>query len=173
MINHNATFENFDKNIRIDAVERSCGDCTYCCDGWLRCNIFGYEVGKGVPCKFVIKGKGCGAYDYRPYDPCKTFKCYYRQDRSVPDKFKPSLVGNIVIARVIKDIPFIDIVEAGSSLNLELLHWVLQLYRDGKVDSVRYFLDGEANWVTRDPDFEKAMREEQRRIIAIIEEKKK
>lgn len=158
MLNHNSTFENFDRTVRIDTKERDCGDCTYCCEGWLTCNVFGYEVGRGVPCKFVMKGKGCKAYDYRPYDPCKIFKCYYREDIMVPDKFKPSVVGNIIIRRVFDGIPYVDIVEAEHALNLELLDWVLTQFRDGKFDSVRYFLNGYPNWVTRDPKFDEAMR---------------
>jgi hypothetical protein len=76
----------------------------------------------------------------------------------VPDKFKPSLVGNILIRRVFDGIPYIDIVEAENTLNLELLDWVLSQYRDGVFDSVRFFLNGYPNWVTRDTEFDKAMR---------------
>jgi len=169
MITHNSTFENFDKTLRIDANERQCGDCTYCCDGWLTCNIFGYAVYPGSPCKFVKTGKGCTAYDFRPEDPCKTFKCYYKQNSQVPDKFKPSLIGNVLIARTIDGIPYLDIVEGSSSLSLEILDWALSHFREGKIDSLRYFYKGVQNWVTRDPEFEKAMQAQRKKYIQIKE----
>lgn len=156
---HKATFQNFDKSTKIDTKERQCGDCTYCCEGWLSCNVFGYEIGWNKPCKFVVSGKGCSAYNFRPEDPCKTFKCLYRQDDRVPVKFKPKDVGNIMIARTIDGTPFLDIIEAGKPLSLEILDWALEQFRIGRYDSIRYFFNGKMNYVSRNEKFIELMKQ--------------
>jgi hypothetical protein len=147
--------------------ERECGDCTLCCEGWLKGNIFGNKFGGGVPCKFVKKGQGCGIYEDRPIDPCITFKCYYQQDVNVPEKFRPSLTGNIMALRFIEGISYLDVTEADKSLDPELLDWVLEQYKDGKINNIRYFINGYPNWVTRDLRFDAAMRKLHRNIIPI------
>lgn len=47
--------------------ERLCGDCTACCDGWLRATIYAHEMKPCTPCHFVREGC-CSIYDQRPVE---------------------------------------------------------------------------------------------------------
>lgn len=145
--------------------ERICGDCTLCCEGWLKGNILGNKFGGGIPCKFVKVGQGCGIHQDRPANPCKIFKCSYLQDINIPEKFKPSLIKNIMIFRVIEGMNYLEVIEAGNSLDFDLLDWILMQFKEGKIDNVRYFLNGYPNWVTRDLRFDEAMRISHKNIV--------
>lgn len=148
---------NMNKVVKIDANERSCNGCTHCCEGHLTCNVFGQDIGP-APCRFVDTGKGCKAYSFRPYDPCKTFKCLWKQDDRVPESFRPDKVKNIMMSRNIDGIPFLDIVEAGAPLNLDLLDWALRRFNEGKIHSMRYFYKNQSNLVSRNEEFLNAMK---------------
>lgn len=149
----NYSIINFDSPLK-SVPAKSCNGCTACCEGYLSCNIFGYEVRNGRHCRFVDQGKGCQAYDLRPYNPCKTFLCYWKQDETVPEKFKPNVCGNIMVYRKSAEgIMHLDIVEATKPLNLELLDWALTRFRKKKIDSLRWFLNGKINYVSRDEKF--------------------
>jgi hypothetical protein len=121
--------------------------------------VFGFEVGPGSPCKFVIPGKGCGTYQYRPHSPCKTFKCLWKIDDNVPERFKPNNIKNILIPRKIDGISFVDIVEAGSPIDIDVLDWALRMFREEKIDNIRYFFKGRINYVTRNPEWVEKLEE--------------
>src|SRR2546429_6417162 len=53
---------------------RRCGECTACCDGWLKINVYGVEVYPGHPCPHS-SGHHCLIYERRPLDPCRRFFC--------------------------------------------------------------------------------------------------
>lgn len=135
---------------------RSCNGCTSCCEGWLTCNIYGYEVSRNKPCRFMSPSPnaGCSAYEVRPHNPCKTFLCYWKQDPSIPEHFKPSISKNIMIyRRSAEGILHLDLIDAGKPISLEILNWALMRFRTRKVDSVRWWLDGKLNYVSRDEKF--------------------
>ena len=91
---------------------RACQPCTACCDGWLRANIYGAEVGPGNPCPHSSRG-GCNIYEQRPTEPCRTFVCAWAATGSLlPDWLRPNECGAIIILNadwlgedVIKAIP--------------------------------------------------------------------
>lgn len=137
---------------------RSCNGCTSCCEGWLSCNIYGQEVNLGKPCKFLDKSFGCSAYDLRPYDPCKTFLCYWKIDRTIPEHFKPSISKTIMIyRRSVENINHLDLVDAGKPISTEILSFALSLFQSKKVDSVRWWVKGKMNYVSRDEKFIQAI----------------
>lgn len=151
---------NFQNSIPANAGERSCNGCTACCEGWLTCNIYGYEVKRNQPCRFLSKNSGCSAYNMRPYDPCKTFKCYWKQDDTIPENFKPSVSGVIMIYRTSAEgIKHLDLVEGKKSLSLEILDFALTRYRQKKVDNVRWFIGDKVNYVSNDQRFINKMKD--------------
>ena len=100
----------------------------------------------GSPCVFVQIGKGCGVYDERPDDPCKTFRCQYLIDEMVPEEMKPSR-SNIILTveEVLPNVEYIIAHEAGGVLEGDNLKWVASLYDNyavnasWKVDGKFYF----------------------------------
>lgn len=73
---------------------RQCGECTACCEGWLKSSVTGMSPGK--PCKFSTPA-GCAIYSSRPYEPCRNFTCGWLQDDSpLPDDMRPDKAGVIV-----------------------------------------------------------------------------
>lgn len=129
-----------DVTIKAKAIDRSCNGCTKCCDGWLTCTIYGNRVDQYSPCKFKIKGEGCGIYPNRPYNPCHTFKCFWKTNNSIPDKFKPSKSNVIMIERVYEGLKFLDVVRAGDEMDTEVIDYTIQLFKDKKVENIRYLL---------------------------------
>lgn len=68
---------------------RTCGDCTACCDGWVRITVQGHEASPGSPCPWST-GHGCKHYDQRPQKPCREFDCGWLQANSpLPDWMRP------------------------------------------------------------------------------------
>ncbi len=68
---------------------RECSSCTACCDGWISITINGQAVGLDHPCPHRTD-QGCGIYQERPVNPCRTFKCEWLIDGSpLPDWMKP------------------------------------------------------------------------------------
>lgn len=105
--------------------DRSCGTCTKCCEGHLAGNIRGHEMTVNKPCFYVEIGKGCGEYEKRPVDPCRTFKCDWLTNPDMPESFKPSRSQAIFTTRAIKGIPYIKLIEAGQKLDSEVLSWAM------------------------------------------------
>jgi hypothetical protein len=141
-----------------NTTERSCGDCSACCEGYLTSTILGYKMGPGKPCKFTNPGKGgCTIYPHRPDDPCKQFKCLWKKDNKIPEALKPNLSKVILVPRLIEDIPYTVVVEAGAPLSIEVLDWVLRQFNDGKIDNIIYFYNGKKNMVSRNPKWVELM----------------
>lgn len=151
----NYSIINFDSPLK-SVPSRSCNGCTACCEGWLSGNIYGFIMERNKPCRFISKNNGCSAYEMRPHSPCKTFLCYWKQDESVPEKFQPNVCGNIMIYRRSEgNVVHLDILEASKSLNIELLNWALERYRQKKINSLRWFMNDNTtmNYVSRDQKF--------------------
>jgi hypothetical protein len=75
---------------------RQCGNCTACCDGWLKTEIDGELVTVGKPCRHST-GHGCAIYDTRPQFPCREFECgWIREGSTLPDWMRPNECGAIV-----------------------------------------------------------------------------
>lgn len=91
------------------AIGRSCGSCTKCCEGWLFGDSYGFEFKPGVPCKFLRKS-GCSIYPIRPENPCKTFRCHWKDNTAIPDWMRPDQSGIILLPKRIGDFFYLQIV---------------------------------------------------------------
>lgn len=79
---------------------RSCDGCVKCCEGWLEADIRGHKMRTGKPCFYLSSNSlGCSAYDDRPKDPCRDYRCVWLEDESFPDALKPSVSGVLVTKR--------------------------------------------------------------------------
>ena len=138
-------------------MKRSCGTCTKCCEGYLPSTVKGRPFYKGKPCHFIEIGKGCTIYPERPVDPCVVYKCLWLTDDEVPTWMKPNEIDAIIDQRQISGISYINIVEAGKTLDSRVLSWVItDLIPQGK--NVKWELDNGYNWFGS-PEFLKAMNE--------------
>ncbi|GEM_PF-607964 len=111
---------------RASSPQRECGDCTACCDGWLKSTIYGHEMRPGVRCHFVRDG-GCSIYDTRPESPCRQFICGWVEDDSpFPEAFKPTQLGIIIVKTTWRGMPAYRLAHAGRDLNRTELEWFMR-----------------------------------------------
>jgi hypothetical protein len=103
--------------------ERSCGECSECCKGWLSGEAHGEVFHPGKPC-FFLQGT-CGIYEHRPESPCKTYKCVWLSEPTLPLWMRPDKVKSIVTEREVDGIKFWDVVECGETLKAEVLSWLV------------------------------------------------
>ena len=89
----------------------------------------------------------------RPYNPCKGFKCIWKQNFKVPLEFKPDLIDMIMIEKTIDDIPYVLVVPAGKEISLEILDWAVSAVNAGSIDNIVYQKDGNTRAISRDPAF--------------------
>ena len=121
--------------------DRSCGNCTMCCQGHLTGNAHGFEFGPGKPCHF-IRESGCAIYPYRPYNPCKTFKCEWKTSKNIPETFRPDKCKAIFMLRETDEGPRLDVVESGEILSADVLHLIMILFNNHKYNYVHYQRNG-------------------------------
>ena len=62
---------------------RPCGDCSLCCDGWLKTRVLGHDISLGHPCVFS-DGHRCTIHETRPVDPCRVFFCGSYAAQGIP-----------------------------------------------------------------------------------------
>ena len=76
-----------------------CGDCTACCEGWLRGDVHGVIMEPGTPCTFLNKlcVEGCAIYKDRP-KMCKDYSCVYLTF-DLDESFRPNECGFIMTTR--------------------------------------------------------------------------
>lgn len=136
---------------------RSCEGCTACCEGWLTANIHGEEMYPGKPCQFVEQGVGCTIYKNRPEDPCKSFRCMWRDTDAqiMPDEFKPSEVGSIVTRQIVDGIEYLTMVECGTKPLPEVISWFVT-FGVARGMNLEWTVDGKAHWMGH-PQFNEIM----------------
>ena len=130
-------------------VERSCGECTTCCQGHLSGTAHGYEFFPGKPCHFVNKS-GCSIYPYRPHDPCQTFKCEWKVNKSFPVEYRPDKLKVLFVKRILGTGEYrLDILEAGAKIDAEVLHFIITMFNKKQYDYIRYEFNGEFHELKR------------------------
>jgi Fe-S-cluster containining protein len=103
---------------------RSCKDCTKCCEGYLQAEIHGVNIsGKG--CQYLDEGVGCTIYEDRPEHPCRTFICYWQEQDLVPEHLKPSEANVIILKQGFGPFQYLLLIEAGETLRDDVLEWFL------------------------------------------------
>lgn len=73
----------------------------------------------------------------------------------VPEEFKPSKINVIFVRHEIAGIPYLNAVEAGSTMNPEALSWFVT-YCVARGLNAHWSVDGKAFWMGA-PDFTEAM----------------
>ena len=107
---------------------RPCGDCSLCCDGWLKTQVLGIMIDVGTPCPHST-GHGCAIHDERPETPCRVFYCGWAEPHSrLPKWMQPSQCGVIVLTgrSAWRGAPVDVLVSAGKEPDERLLRWYQQ-----------------------------------------------
>ena len=80
-----------------EGSKRRCGECTACCDGWMKADVYGHKMGDGVACSYR-KGSACSIYESRPQF-CRSFMCGWLMPTSpFPEQWRPDKIGLIIVA---------------------------------------------------------------------------
>ena len=107
---------------------RSCGNCTACCDGWLRIEVRGHQVHPGKACRFRVD-RSCSIYEDRPQHPCREFVCGWLVASSpLPDWMRPDKSDLILLAAnfVWRGLPVDVAVTAGARPKKKALDWLMK-----------------------------------------------
>lgn len=124
------------------SINRECGDCTKCCEGYLTGIVHGRPMYKGHPCFYLEKS--CTIYKDRPVNPCHDYSCYWLESDEIPMWMKPSLSGVIISEKVHSTNPslsYFDITEAGKKIDSTILNWIIH-WALGKKINLIYEIDG-------------------------------
>lgn len=128
-------------------INRSCGKCTACCEGWLQGEAYGNKFYPGKVCPFVALHKGCTIYETRPYK-CADFECVWLAEDILPEHFHPYLSKIIVVRRKWgenQEKDYLQIKECGTKINEDLLNWFLNYHKetgmslDIEIDRVNHY----------------------------------
>jgi hypothetical protein len=119
---------------------RDCNGCTKCCDGWLESTIYGHDMYIGKPCHFV-KSDGCSIYNERPQNPCKIFQCEWLTNLDIPEWLYPKKSEVILLKKEINNILYLEVIEAGKKLSVEILNWIISIFTNNKIN-VLYCING-------------------------------
>lgn len=130
-------------SLSLGKPDRTCADCTKCCEGWLSVNIDGQELSPGNPCKSVDSGVGCTIYNNRPEDICRTFECAWRATDYVPLEFSPKNTGQIVAVQAIDGIEYLAMAFAGKEVETDFLSWFVT-FAVGRQLNVEWSINGQA-----------------------------
>ena len=108
------------------ALQRECGECTACCQGWAEGEIRGHRMHPGQHCHFLQQG-ACTIYEERPQSPCRNFVCGWLAPGSpFPDAFRPDRLGVIIVPLRWRDRPCHVLLSAGRDADEATLAWMRQ-----------------------------------------------
>jgi hypothetical protein len=107
-------------------MQRQCGDCKACCEGWLVADIDGHKMSAGAPC-IHCTDSGCAIYQTRPVNPCREFICaWLQEDSPLPENFKPTESGVIVVfGRKWNGKKVIQAIPTGKKIPDKSLEWLM------------------------------------------------
>jgi len=131
------------RKVELPVVNRSCGECRKCCEGWLSASIYGKFMSKGQPCYYL--GDGCTIYEERPEEPCRKYECMWIESEVFPMWMKPSVSGVIVTRRVVEGsgVLYYTVLEAGRKIESSVLNWVVQ-WALGTQSNIHYEVGGKS-----------------------------
>ena len=156
--------------------ERTCGECTKCCEGSLSGEIKlkdgrVYQLGP-TPCPVLQLGKGCAEYENRPENPCVGFSCEWLRHPDVyPEEMRPDRAGAIFSLQNAKGVGYLRITEAGQRLDSEVLSFGIKLALMNKFN-LYWEIDGSIHWFGN-KDFITIMNEERNNNLIKDNEAKK
>ncbi len=117
---------------------RPCGECSLCCDGWVKTHVLGHDIDFGKPCPFS-SGHNCTIHEKRPDDPCRAFFCGWAEPESdLPDWLQPSQSGVIMLSGRANwaGRPVDVLVSAGKDPDEKVLEW----FHEYSVNNMRPFI---------------------------------
>lgn len=79
---------------------RPCGDCSACCEGWLKGNAYGNEFKPYTKCPFLIHGL-CSIYSTKP-EFCSKYQCAWSQGL-LDEDMQPNTCGLLVSVKTKED----------------------------------------------------------------------
>ena len=123
---------------KVGGEPRPCGDCSACCDGWLKTHVLGHDISLGHPCPFS-DGHHCTIHERRPHDPCRVFFCGWAEgDSELPDWMQPNKSGVIVLTgrSQWQGRPVDVLVSAGRDPDTQILEW----YQAYSIKNLRPFM---------------------------------
>lgn len=125
---------------------RSCDGCTKCCEGYVKGEVRGIPLYRGKPCHFLKEA--CTIYEERP-KMCKEFNCVWINDkeRIFPEWLHPKISHALVVRReYAKNKDFLQIYEAGKTLDVKILSWFVGYALRDSVP-IAYQIEGEWNYI--------------------------
>lgn len=138
-------------SLSLGKSERTCAECTKCCEGWLGVTIAGQELSPENPCKSVDSGVGCTIYNNRPEDICRTFECSWRATDYVPLHFSPKNTGQIIAVQDLEGINYLAMAFAGKEVEPDFLSWFVT-FAVGRQLNVEWSINGQL-YALGSPDF--------------------
>lgn len=123
-------------------INRTCGSCTACCEGWLSGEAYGHKFFHGMPC-FYKNNTGCSIYENRPDHPCKTYKCAWLcYPETFPEWMKPSESKVLMNVSEHSGHLFLNLIEMGQKMDSKVLSWTIMQYLQGNLPNLRWQVDG-------------------------------
>ena len=131
---------------------RTCGECTKCCEGYLHGEsdltmLDGrtFKLG-GTPCPILQIGKGCGDYENRPQNPCRGFQCeWLRQPDVYPEEMRPDKILTIFSLQEVEGVQYLRLTEAGGKLDAETLSFAVKLTLLNRYN-IYWEVEGKIHW---------------------------
>lgn len=123
---------------RWSQLPRPCGECSLCCDGWVKTRVLGHDIDFGKPCPFS-SGHNCTIHEKRPDDPCRAFFCGWAEPKSdLPEWLQPSQSGVIMLSgrATWSGRPVDVLVSAGKDPDEKVLGW----FHDYSIKHMRPFI---------------------------------
>ena len=113
-----------EKIFSIVKQNRTCGDCTKCCEGWLTGEIHGFKMYPGRPCHFVGEGC-CSIYNERPETPCKTFSCAWKENVILPEWLRPDKSNVILVLIEQENFKYVKAIETDFDMSSPVLSYII------------------------------------------------
>jgi Fe-S-cluster containining protein len=108
---------------------RPCGDCNSCCSGQLIGDIYGFEMGCGKKCAFLIK-EHCSIYDNRP-KVCRDYQCAWTQNLFGED-MRPDKIGLMVSVEKNENEQYFKVIEVWENVpqeSYDRINFYAELYK--------------------------------------------
>ena len=147
---------------RLPLLQRSCGECTKCCEGWLSGVVHGHQMSRGCRCHYLESS--CKIYEDRPVEPCRNYNCVWLMDEEFPGWMKPNISGVIISKRKnvfptssgMKSIEYCESIETSEKISSDVLNWIVQWSAKNK-KNIAYEVNGGINFLG-DEEFLSAMK---------------
>lgn len=129
------------KEIPIISVNRSCGECTVCCEGFLEGEVRGHKFMQDTHCYF-LEEKKCTIYNERPEDPCRKYNCFWKINYEIPDDMRPDISKVVMTTRNISGINYLQVTEVNKKIDSLILANIIQ-YADNNNINLEYQVAGQ------------------------------